>query len=179
MSIGEKALSLDPHESKCHLALGVAHLFRAAHDKAGYHLTHSSGLNPNDDLIMVEHGRFQMYVGKPQEGADLVRQAMRRNPYHPNWYWNILGRCLHTSGAFEEAIAAFERISTAQFWTHAYLAACYSSTGNEAKAGEHVSETLALRPDFRLSRFSRHLPYRDKADLHRFLETLRRAGLPD
>jgi adenylate cyclase len=88
--IGETALALDPHESKCHLALGVAHLFRGAHDKAGDHFAQASALNQNDDLIMVETGRYLMYTGQAKQGCELVRRAMRRNPYHPNWYWNIL-----------------------------------------------------------------------------------------
>jgi adenylate cyclase len=101
VGIGETGLALEQHETKCHLALGIAHLFRAAHDKAGYYLTRCSELNTNDDLAMVELGRYQMYIGRPHDGAELVRRAIRRNPYHPNWYWNILGRCLHTAEAFE------------------------------------------------------------------------------
>jgi hypothetical protein len=73
----------------------------------------------------------------------VVRQAMRRNPYHPNWYWNILGRCLHTAGAFEEAIPVFERIANPQFWTYAYLAACQAALGNTEKASELK---IAIKP---------------------------------
>jgi adenylate cyclase len=178
VGIGEGGLVLDQHESKCHLALGIAHLFRAAHDKAGYHLSRGSELNPNDDLVMVESGRYQMYVGRPQEGAELVRRAMRRNPYHPNWYWNILGRCLHTAEAFEESIPVFERITTPQFWTHAYLAACHAALGHTGEAAEQVRKTLALKPEFTISAFSKALPYRNAADLDGFIEGLRRGGLP-
>lgn len=176
---GQAALALDPHESKCHLALGIAYLLKSSHDKAGYHFTRGSNLNPNDDLIMVEHARFHLYVGKPLQGAELVRQAMRRNPYHPNWYWNILGRCLHTAGCVAEAIPVFENVSEPQFWTHAYLAACHAAIGNTEKAREQVHQTLKLRPDFKVSEFAAHLPYRSSSDLQSFLDTLRRGGLPD
>ncbi len=179
VEIGEGGLALDQHENKCHLALGIAYLFRAAHDKAGFHLSHGSELNPNDDLVMVESGRYQMYVGRSLEGAELVRRAMRRNPYHPNWYWNILGRCLHTAEAFEEAIPIFERITTPQFWTHAYLSACHAALGHTGEAAEQVRKTLALKPEFTVLAFSRFLPYRNAADLDRFVESLRRGGLPN
>jgi adenylate cyclase len=178
VSIGETALALDQHESKCHLALGIAHLFRATHDKAGYHFGRGAALNPNDDLIMVEHGRYFMYVDRPKEGSELVRRAMRRNPYHPNWYWNVLGRCHHTAEEFELAIPAFEHIATPQFWTHAYLAACYAAIGESRKAAQHVAETISARPDFTVSGFAGHLPYQSQASLDRFLDTLRQAGLP-
>jgi adenylate cyclase len=179
VGIAERGLELDPHEIKCHLALGIAHLFRAAHDKAGYHLSRCSELNPNDDVVMVESGRYRMYIGRPEEGAELVRRAMRQNPYHPNWYWNILGRCLHTAGEFEEAIAVFERITTPQFWTHAYLAACHAAMGHTAEAAEHVGKTIALKPDFTVSAFAKTLPYRSAADRDRFAAGLRLGGLPN
>ena len=179
VKIGEEGLARDQHESKCHLALGVAQLFRAAHDKAGHHLARALEINPNDDLAMVEFGRFRMYVGKPEDGAELIRRAMRRNPYHPNWYWNILGRCLQTAGAFEEAIPVFERITTPQFWTHAYLAGCYAALNRPTEAADHVRKTLTLKPEFGLSAFSGFLPYRSPADLERFLDSLRLSGLPD
>jgi adenylate cyclase len=86
---------------------------------------------------------------------------------------------LHTAEAFEEAIPVFERITTPQFWTHAYLAACHGALGHTEEAAEHVRKTLALKPEFTVSAFSKSLPYRNPADLQRFLGTLRRGGLPD
>ena len=179
VQIGEIALALDQHESKCHFALGVAHLFRRAHDKSEYHLIKASTLNPNDDLVMVETGRYLMYTGQPRKGADLVRQAMRRNPYHPNWYWNILGRCLHTAGDFGDAIGVFERITTPQIWNHVYLAACHAALSHPHETAEHVRKVMALKPDFSVSEFAKLLPYRDTVDFANFLKELRRTNLPD
>ncbi|MBC7704381.1 MAG: adenylate/guanylate cyclase domain-containing protein [Rhodoferax sp.] len=178
VSIGELALAQDPHESRAHLALGVAHLFQSNHDRAQHHLAEASKLNPNDDLVMLEYGRLHMYIGQPDLGADLVRQAMRRNPYHPNWYWNVLGRCLHSAGDYKAAIPVFEGVIHPQFWTNAYLAACYAAVGNFAKAAEHRASTLSERPDFTIQGFRHQLPYRNSADLDRYVETLRDAALP-
>ncbi len=176
--IGETALDLDDHESKSHLALGMARLFRAELDKAEYHLLRAAELNPNDDLIMIEYGRYLMYANEPLRGAETVRQAMRQNPYHPNWYWNILGRCLHTARHFEEALSAFERIRTPQFWNHAYLAVCYSELGQSEKAAKHLDAVLSLKPDFTLSEFATALPYREQQVLEEFLAGFHRVGLP-
>lgn len=178
VSIGEFALTLDAHESRAHLAVGVAHLFRANHDRAEHHLAEARKLNPNDDLVMLELGRLQMYAGKPESGADLVRQAMRLNPYHPNWYWNVLGRCLHSAGDYKAAIPVFEGVINPQFWTNVYLAACYAAAGNSDKAAEHRARALAQRPDFTIEGFTHYLPYRNPEDLRRYVETLRAAALP-
>jgi adenylate cyclase len=78
-------------------------------------------LNPNDDLVPVEHARLLMNIDRPEDGLMRVREAMRLNPYHPNWYWNAEGTCLHIAGRYEEAIDAFDRVDSPQFWVEAYL----------------------------------------------------------
>ena len=120
-----------------------------------------------------------MYSGQPLKGAELAKLAMRRNPFFPNWYWNILGRCLHTAEHYGEALAAFERISTPQFFNHAYMAACQAALGDEDQARHHAAKVLELKPDFTLSDFANQLPYRSEADREAFLGSFRLAGLPD
>ena len=105
---------------------------------------------------------------------------MRLNPYHPNWYWNLEGRCLHTAGRYDEAIAAFRSRSTSRSsGSEAYLAACHAMCGRHERARYHVDRLYELRPDFRLSSFQKVLPYLNKETLERFLETFRQAGIPD
>lgn len=43
----------------------------AAHhdyEKAFYHQKRALGLNPNDDLIVVQHGEILTWLGRPEEG---------------------------------------------------------------------------------------------------------------
>ena len=178
IELGLKALELDDHEARGHVALSVARTFSGQLDRARYHIDRAIELNPNDDLALVEKGRLWMYLGDPEGGAQFVHEAKRLNPYHPNWYWNILGRNLHTAARFEEAIAAFKRITTPTFWVHAYLAACAACLGRAQEAERHRAETLRLRPDFTISAFAEVLPYADPEVRAVFLDTLRRAGLP-
>ena len=179
LATGEKALSLDDQDARTHLALGVAQLFSKRHDRAVHHFDRAVKLNPNDDLVAAEHGRLLMYLDEPEEGLSRVREAMRLNPFHPNWYWNLEGRCLHTAGRYEEAISAFERIEAPQFWVEAYLAACHAACGRNNQASRHVAQLDNMRPGFRLGTFRHYLPYRNEETLERFLDTFRKAGLED
>lgn len=120
-----------------------------------------------------------MYLDQPEEGLLRVREAMRLNPFHPNWYWNLEGRCLHTAGHYEDAISAFERIEAPQFWVEAYLAACHAVCGRTDQASRHVAQLDNMRPGFRLGTFRHTLPYRNEETLERFLDTFRKAGLED
>lgn len=177
LAAGENALALDSHDARAHLALGLAHLFSWKHNRAIHHFERAVSLNPNDDLIACEHGRLLLYLDRPEDGLMRVREAMRLNPFHPNWYWNIYGRCLHTAGRYEEAIAAFERVETMQFWILAYLAACHAMIGEYDSARDYTRQVRAARPDFSLATFQQILPYRNAQSHERFVETFHRAGL--
>ena len=178
LAIGRHALALDDQEAQCHLALGITHLFRAEHDEAEHHMERAVALNPNDDIIAAEMGRLKMYLGQPKSGTEWVAKSMRLNPYHPNWVWNILGRTLHSADRFEDAIRAFKRISTPNFWNLADLAACSAEIGDMTAAKTYAAELRASRPDFTIGQFARMLPYKDPARRLRFLEGFRKAGLP-
>ncbi|MCB1461971.1 MAG: winged helix-turn-helix domain-containing protein [Nitratireductor sp.] len=178
IALGEEGLRHDDSDSRCHLALGVAHLFDRQHDKAGHHLQRASALNPNDDLVMIELARYKMYSDEPLEGADIARQAIRQNPYHPNWYWNILGRCLHTAKDYRGAISVLRKIENTPFWSHVYLAACYTAVGEAGMAAVHREKAMALKPEFSLGQFETIFPYRNPEVLGEFMQGLRQANFP-
>ncbi len=175
----QQGLALDANDNRCHLALGLASLFQNAFEKADHHLHRAAALNPNDDLSMIELARFQMYTNEALEGAELVRRALRQNPYHPNWYWNVLARCLHTAQQYQAAIAALEKLETLHYWHHGYLGACHAELGQMDLAKKHVACALATKPDFSIARFKLDHPYRDSRVLETFFQGYYKAGFPD
>jgi adenylate cyclase len=148
-------------------------------EKAHHHLAKASVLNPNDDLSMIEWGRFKMYTNEAIEGAEHVHRALRQNPFHPNWYWNVLARCLHTAKQYQGAIAALERLETLHYWHHAYLAACHAEIGQVDLAKKHAAQVLALKSDFSIAQFRLEHPYRDRLVLDEFIAGYHKAGLPN
>ena len=76
-----------------------------------YHEDRALALNPNDDLIVVQQGEILTWLGRPEEGIDWIKKAMRLNPYHPERYWNHLGRAYFVARRYREAIEAFQHIS--------------------------------------------------------------------
>ncbi len=179
IELAEQGLALDANDNRCHLALGLAFLFRQAFEKARHHLAKASALNPNDDLSMIEWGRFKMYTSEALEGAEHVRRALRQNPFHPNWYWNVLARCLHTAKQYRGAIEVLEQLETLHYWHHAYLAACHAELGEVDMAKSHVARVLALKADFSIAQFKLVHPYKDRLVLDNFFEGYVKAGLPD
>jgi adenylate cyclase len=79
----EIALALDDNDSDVHRILAALHLNRDEHDKAAYHQERALALNPNYDLVVVQQGELLTWLGRPEDGIDWIKKAMRLNPYHP------------------------------------------------------------------------------------------------
>ena len=177
ISLGERAVELDSREPRAHCLLGMARMIERDFDRASHHFEAGLASNPNDDLLLTEYGRFLMYDDRPEEGLQRIREGMRLNPYHPNWYWGMQGRCLHTLGRFAEARDAFLRMRNPPFYTYAYLAACHAALGDQEAADAAHASLYRLRPDFDIEAFRSIFPYRNPETADRFWATIVAAGL--
>ncbi len=175
--LGEHALKLDPREPRAHCVLGMLRMVERDFDRAAHHFEAGLASNPNDDLLLTEYGRYLMYDDRPEEGLQRIREGMRLNPYHPNWYWGMQGRCLHTLGRFVEARDAFLRMRNPPFYTYAYLAACHVALGDKEAAEAAHASLYRLRPDFDIETFRKIFPYRNPETADRFWSTMVAAGL--
>ena len=117
------ALALDDNDSDVHRILAAVNLTHGDHDQAAYHQQRGLALNPNDDLILVQQGEMLTWLGRPEEGIEWIRKAMRLNPYHPERFWNHLGRALFVARRYAEAVEAFSRITKPDHTHHAFRAA--------------------------------------------------------
>lgn len=57
-------------------------------------------------LLVIARALILTYLGRPDEAVDVLRRAMRLNPFQPGWYWHPLGRALHVAGRHEEGLTA-------------------------------------------------------------------------
>jgi adenylate cyclase len=174
----EAALALDDNDSDVHRILAAVNLVRGDHDQAEYHQERALTLNPNYDLVVVQQGELLTWLGRPEEGIDWIRKAMRLNPYHPERFWNHLGRALYAARRYAEAVEAFSRISRPDHTHHAFLAAALAQIGNQTAASAHAREVLQREPSFSTQRYLATLHYKHEADRLHYAEGLRKAGLP-
>lgn len=174
----ETALILDDNDSDVHRILAALNLNRDDHDKAAYHQERALALNPNYDLVVVQQGELLTWLGRPEEGIDWIRKAMRLNPYHPERFWSHLGRAYYCAEKYAEAAEAFSRITRPDQTHHAFLAAIFAQMGNAVAAGAHAAEVLKREPAFSVANHLSTQHYKRDVDREHYETGLRRAGLP-
>ncbi|MBL9074803.1 hypothetical protein [Tabrizicola sp.] len=136
--------------------------------RAGHHFEAGLAANPNDDLLLIEYGRYLIYIDRPEEALSRIRDAMRLNPLHLEWFWNIQGRSLHLLGRHADALAAFRHITNPSYYHFGYMAACYRALGESAAAEAMRARLLEAEPNFDIARFIASLPHRSAESAQRF-----------
>jgi len=176
------ALELDPNLREVHFAMGSVYMWGRRFDEAIESALRAIKIDPNYADAYAQMAWFQMYAGRAADGLELIEQAMRLNPYYPFYYSTVLGQIYFHLKRFPEAAETFEAAvdRNPQFsMAHQLLAATYGHLDRIEDAEWEAQETLALLPDFTLARVRQREPYKDPADMDRYIEGLRKAGLPE
>ena len=170
------AQSLNDNDCDVHRILAAISIVQDNHDQAVYHQARALSLNPNDDLVVVQEGELLTWLGRADEGVEWIRKAMRLNPYHPERFWNHLGRACFVARRYGEAVDALKCIGQPDTAQHALLAACHAGLGNGAAAEHQRRQVLANEPGFGAAAHLATLHYRHDADREHHRERLLGAG---
>ncbi len=174
----QTALSLDDNDADVHRILAALKLNVNEYDKAIYHQERALSLNPNSDIIVVQQGELLTWLGRPVEGIEWVRRAMRLNPYHPERFWSHLGRAQYTARIYADAIQSYSKLAAPDHTHHAFLAASSAQLGNRTAAAAHAREVLQREPTFTVQSYLGTLHFQQPSDNEHLREGLVKAGLP-
>ena len=174
-----EALAIDPDSPDAHWAMAGVDLHLRRHDDAIREYQRTLDLLPNSADVMADMADALNYAGRPREAIHLLEQAIRRNPSHPFSYLWMLGSAYYNVGDYGRAIETFERISTPLADVKRLLAASYAMSGKMAQARQWMSQAVAEDGTYTLEYFARTQPFARYPDMQRYLEGLRKAGLPE
>jgi adenylate cyclase len=127
---------------------------------------------------VVQQGELLTWLGRPEEGIDWIKKAMRLNPYHPERFWSHLGRACYCAEKYAEAAEAFSRITRPDHTHHAFLAATFARMDNAVAAAAHAAEVLKREPNFSVAAYLATQHYKRDVDRRRHEAGLLSAGLP-
>jgi tetratricopeptide (TPR) repeat protein len=120
------------------------------------------------------------YADRPKDAIPLFEKAIRVNPFGPTWYFLNFGHSYRLTGQYQEAITQFKRalrIEPNNIMAHISLAGTYSLLGSDEEAHAEAEEVLRINPKFSLEYFAKTLPLKNQAQIDRYIEALRKAGL--
>ena len=187
LEMAQTAVRLDPNDYQAQWALGWACLYNRQHEQAMAHYLRARELNPNDAELLAEMANFLIWIGQPKQAIDQVKEAIRLNPFHENWYEDYLGWAYEEAGMPQKAIEIFEQVIDLQnpdddgLWYFPFIAAAYAdpTVGRMDDAREIVKTLLSRKPEFSISEALSHAyPYKTKELVDRFVNAARRAGVP-
>jgi adenylate cyclase len=187
LEMAQTAVRLDPNDYQAHWALGWAYLYNRQYENAMAHYLRARDLNPNDAELLAEMANFLIWIGQPKQAIDQVKEAIRLNPFHENWYEQYLGWAYEEAGMPQKAIEIFEQAIDLQnpdddgLWYFPFIAAAYAdpTVGRMDDASKIVKTLLSRKPKFSISEALSHAyPYKTKELIDRFVNAVRRAGLP-
>jgi len=179
-ALAQKAIALDSSLPMAHRLLAYVYLRKKQHGEAIAEAERALALDPNDSDGYETLGEILSFAGRPEEALGLVEQALRLNPRQPVSLLWLLGRVYSLMGRYEEAIATLKKVITRNpnhLSAHADLAIIYIDLGREEEARAEVAEILRVNPNYSL-KVIQDAPWKDPAQLERWLNNLRKAGLP-
>ncbi len=139
-------------------------------------------LNPNGAEAHGILALIHNYSDNTELAIKLLKRAFRLNPIPPPHFYIYLAMAHRINGQYEKAIECCEKALSgdpnrlAPYFT---LAASYSSLNRTEEAHKAVEEILRIDPNFSLEYYGKMQPHKNQKTTDKFVEALRKAGLPD
>jgi TolB-like protein/Tfp pilus assembly protein PilF len=180
----QQAVALDDNDANAFAILGIAAMFARHYDDALEHLATAIRLNPNlanaYGILASVHG----VMGEYEQSAKAFETAFRLSPRDRGKLFWLAGKGIgaYLAKRYEDVVdnaRAMLRDNPNFGTAHRQLAAALAMLGREAEAAEAMKQVRELMPDLTVSQVRRMIPVKDPDAHERWLEGLRRAGLPE
>jgi tetratricopeptide (TPR) repeat protein len=178
--LAHKGLDIDESRGGAHVLLGYIYLSKTQHEKAIAEMEQALALVPNSASNHMHLGRALTFAGRLEEAIPLLEKVLRLDPMPGTVELYSLGHAYMMTGRYDEAIATCKKaikIEPKSLLARFYLTFAYSLSGREQEARTEAEELIRINPKSCVPR--RPGFYKNQADIERFRNALRKAGLPD
>jgi adenylate cyclase len=178
MGLAIKALRIDKQEFRAHWVLGGIYLHDGNHAQSIAEFSKAIQINPNDANLLSWSAEALVYGGQLDEAVERCDHAVKINPNCPDWYHWIKAAALFHQGNYSGALAALNKMSSPGY-AGKLKAAVHAYLGNQEIARAEAGEYMKLVPTFSIGKWVGTEHYTDPAELDRYVQGLRKAGLPE
>ncbi len=179
------AVSLDAEDSMNLCVLGRAHTFLRDYPEAIARLEQAVRINPSFAQGWYALGFTFIFCGREEEAIACIERATDLSPRDPHLAsFHAMRALAHffldDFDSAAELARQGARVPNAKFWPHAVLAAALGLLGRMEEAARAVAELLRLHPAYSIEAARGDFFFcPDHPCVERFIEGLRRAGVPD
>ncbi|HEV7268377.1 MAG TPA: tetratricopeptide repeat protein [Falsiroseomonas sp.] len=179
------AVALDDQDCMNLCVLGRAHAFQQDYEEAIARLEQSVDLNPSFAQAWYALGFTLIFCGREEEAVACIERATDLSPRDPHIASFHSTRALahFFLNDLDAAVALTRqaaRVPNAKHWPFAVQAAALGLLGREAEARRAVAELRRRYPEYTIAAARADFFFcRDAARIERFVEGLRRAGVPE
>ncbi len=177
----EKALSLDPNAPGAQYARGWVHYGKGELEEAVVHFKKAIELYPSSSRYMNTLSLPLMSLGRLEEAAAVLQEAMELDPHHPDHFKANLAWVQYILGDCETALETYNGQRNPPSLRLRTLATIYICLGREDDAREVIAEFLEDNPDYSITEMRSYLDreYQAKEYLEQWYSDLRIAGMPE
>jgi adenylate cyclase len=176
----ELAIAKSPKIAFVHYVAAVTSFWAGELDRSAAETDEALRLNPNYAPARGISGLTAIYRGDPLTAIPNLEQAIRLDPAYKQQFIHFLGSAYLVAGQYEVASALFrERIqlSPKTDLSRAFLAVALGHLGEVEEARRVWRELMEINPKYSFAEHVGRLPFRDRADVDRLVEGLRKAGI--
>jgi len=180
LASADRAIELDDPTGTAYMIRGMIQLRRKQHEEAMVSAERAKMGRPSCPWVYALQGAVSNYSGRPQDGIDRARLAIRHTPLVPPVFPAVLATAHYLLGQYEEAADAARgtlRLAPDATEANVVLAAALAAAGRTQEATEAVQEIYRTSGDFKLDAFAETQPYKDATALDALLTDLRSVGV--
>jgi tetratricopeptide (TPR) repeat protein len=155
LDVAVRALALAPSQPTVQRVVSFVQMYRREYGAAEHHLRQALELNPCDAECAEQMGYLLTLRGRPAEGIEWMKRAVRLNPIYPSWYMHDRAFAHYILGDYKAAAACIELDPLPPAWMSTWLAACYAQMGDMEMARRHIARVTVTDARFSAEDFAR------------------------
>jgi adenylate cyclase len=180
--LAERGVELDDTSVIALARLAWIQAWLRRYDQAIANFERAIALAPDNTEVNATFGQVLNYFGNPERGLEMIEKAFSFEIFPPPLWEFFAGFSNLLLRNYAEAINRFNRVverAPKNTYIYLFLAWAYAELDRLDDAHDAIKTFLEFTPHYTLKKATERWPYQVDEDRNRFLDGLRKAGLPE